>query len=77
MHTVPPTDGVTPFHTRCRGSCLLSPGARGESRTDLACVDAMPEEELEAAIASDPDWRDVPRDWYEAEPFFPRGPSGR
>lgn len=29
--------------------------ARGESRTDWAKVDAMTEEELEAAIASDPD----------------------
>ena len=29
--------------------------ARGESKTDWARIDAMTEEELEAAIASDPD----------------------
>jgi hypothetical protein len=34
--------------------------ARGESRTDWARVDAMTEEELEAAIASDPEWADIP-----------------
>jgi uncharacterized protein (DUF4415 family) len=46
--------------------------ARGDSRTDWARVDAMTEEELEAAIASDPDWADIPRDWYEhATPHYP------
>lgn len=46
--------------------------ARGESRSDWARVDAMTEEELEAAIASDPDWADIPRDWYErATPHYP------
>jgi uncharacterized protein (DUF4415 family) len=46
--------------------------ARGESRTDWARVDAMTEAELEAAIASDPDWADIPRDWYEhATPHYP------
>jgi len=39
--------------------------ARGQDRTDWARIDAMTEEELEAAIASDPDWRDVPRDWHK------------
>jgi hypothetical protein len=34
--------------------------ARGESKTDWARVDAMTEAELEAAIASDPDWADIP-----------------
>ena len=48
--------------------------ARGESRTDWARVDAMTEAELEAAIASDPDWADIPRDRYEhAEPRYPEG----
>lgn len=48
---------------------------RGESRTDWARVDAMTEEELEAAIASDPDWKDVPRDWWkDAVPVSP-GPK--
>jgi uncharacterized protein (DUF4415 family) len=46
--------------------------ARGESETDWARVDAMTEEELEAAIASDPDWADIPRDWYKhARPHYP------
>jgi uncharacterized protein (DUF4415 family) len=45
---------------------------RGEDRTDWARVDAMTEEELEAAIASDPDWADIPRDWYQhARPHYP------
>lgn len=46
---------------------------RGEDQTDWARVDAMTEEELEAAIASDPDWADIPRDWYkDAKPYFPK-----
>jgi uncharacterized protein (DUF4415 family) len=46
--------------------------ARGESKTDWARVDAMTEAELEAAIASDPDWADIARDWYElAKPHYP------
>jgi uncharacterized protein (DUF4415 family) len=38
---------------------------RGDDQTDWARVDAMTEAELEAAIASDPDWADIPRDWYK------------
>lgn len=49
--------------------------ARGESRTNWARVDAMTEEELEAAIASDPDWRDEPRDWYKDA--VPAGPGNK
>ena len=46
---------------------------RMESRTDWERVDRMTEEELEAAIAADPDWRDMPADWHEAaRPFYPR-----
>jgi uncharacterized protein (DUF4415 family) len=42
--------------------------ARGESRTDWARGDAM----TEAAIASDPDWADIPSDWYKhATPHYP------
>jgi uncharacterized protein (DUF4415 family) len=45
---------------------------RGEDQTDWARVDAMTEAELEAAIASDPDWADVPPAWYEhATPHYP------
>jgi uncharacterized protein (DUF4415 family) len=46
--------------------------ARGEDQTDWARLDAMTEEELEAASASDPDWADIPRDWYKhATPHNP------
>ena len=46
---------------------------RGESRTDWARIDAMTEAELEQAIASDPDWADVPENWYEqAEAVMPK-----
>lgn len=48
--------------------------AEGRSETDWARLDAMSEEELEAAIASDPDWADLPEDWVEhAVPHFPKG----
>ena len=46
---------------------------RGEDRTDWARVDAMTEMQLEMAIASDPAWADIPRDWYKhAKPYYPR-----
>ncbi|TCZ66213.1 hypothetical protein EXY23_03180 [Roseicella aquatilis] len=46
---------------------------RGEDRTDFARIDAMTEADLEQAIADDPDWRDVPRDWHRgAEAVMPR-----
>lgn len=45
---------------------------RAESRTDLARVRAKTEQELERDIASDPDFRDLPEDWYEnAEAVMP------
>jgi uncharacterized protein (DUF4415 family) len=37
--------------------------ARGEDKTDWAKVDAMTEEELEAAIAADPDSAVSPESW--------------
>jgi uncharacterized protein (DUF4415 family) len=38
-----------------------------KSRTDWAALDAMTEEELEASIASDPDWADMDDiDWSDA-----------
>jgi uncharacterized protein (DUF4415 family) len=47
---------------------------RGEDQTDWVRLDAMTEEELEAAIASDPDWADLPRDWHKrARPHYPAG----
>jgi uncharacterized protein (DUF4415 family) len=46
--------------------------ARGESRTDLARVQAKTEEELERDIASDADLKDVPEDWVQhAEAVMP------
>ncbi len=46
--------------------------ARGENRTDLARVKAKTEAELERDIASDPDFADVPKDWYlRAEAVMP------
>jgi uncharacterized protein (DUF4415 family) len=39
---------------------------RGESRSDFAAVRAKSEAELERDIAGDPDFRDVPANWYEA-----------
>lgn len=46
--------------------------ARGESQTNWARVEATTEEEIEADIASDPDWQDIPRDWYKhAKPGLP------
>lgn len=44
------------------------------SESDFARIDAMTEETLEAAIAADPDWRDLPGDWYRfAGTTFPEG----
>jgi len=46
---------------------------RGESRTDIARVEAMSDEDVERAIASDSDWEGVPDDWHErAEAVMPR-----
>jgi uncharacterized protein (DUF4415 family) len=46
---------------------------RGEDRTDFARIDAMTAADLEKAIADDPDWQGVPRDWYRgAEAVMPR-----
>jgi uncharacterized protein (DUF4415 family) len=39
--------------------------ALGESRTDLARVRAKTAKELDRDIASDPDFKDVPKDWYK------------
>ena len=52
---------------------LRAKRACGESQTDWARVIAKTEEELESDIASDPDWKDVPRDWYKnAQPVYPK-----
>lgn len=52
---------------------LRAKRALGESQTDWARVIAKTEEELESDIASDPDWKDVPRDWYKnAKAVYPK-----
>jgi uncharacterized protein (DUF4415 family) len=49
--------------------------ARGESRSDLAQAKAMTEKEIDAAIAEDPDERDMPEDWYlHAKLVIPKQP---
>jgi uncharacterized protein (DUF4415 family) len=46
---------------------------RGEDQTDFARIDAMSAADVDRAIADDPDWQDVPRDWYhDAEAVMPR-----
>ena len=46
--------------------------ARGESRTDFASLRAKTAAELERDIAGDPDFKDVPKNWYEtAEAVMP------
>jgi len=48
--------------------------ANGEDRSDLARARAKTEAELEQDIASDPDFHDVPENWYEAaEAIMPAG----
>ncbi|MCB1884877.1 MAG: hypothetical protein KDG89_12920 [Geminicoccaceae bacterium] len=44
---------------------LAATRARVGDENDRAKADAMSEAEPEASIAADPDWRDVPPDWYE------------
>ena len=39
--------------------------ARGEDQTDWERIRKMTEADIQAAIDSDPDWRDIPRDWYK------------
>ena len=38
--------------------------ARGEDLTDWNRLDRLTEADLEAAIATDPDWKDIPEDCY-------------
>jgi uncharacterized protein (DUF4415 family) len=45
--------------------------ARGESRTNWAEIEAMTEEEIEAAIASDPEEAGIEWDWDSAKLVIP------
>ena len=52
---------------------LLTMIDAGEDRTDFARIDAMTEVGLEQAIADDPDWQGIPKDWHHgAEAVMPR-----
>lgn len=46
--------------------------ANGESKTDWARVEAQTDEELEAALADDPDWVGWEVDWSKAVLVVPR-----
>lgn len=46
---------------------------RGESRTDIARVEAMSDEDVERSVANDSDWDGIPADWHkQAEAVMPR-----
>ncbi len=46
---------------------------RGESRTDTARIEAMSDQDVERAVAGDPDWESIPDDWHKrAEAVMPR-----
>lgn len=50
----------------------LRQGKAGKSRTDLARLRGLSEEALDSAIARDPDWNQVPKDWHlRAEAAMP------
>jgi hypothetical protein len=38
---------------------------RGGDHTDAARVEAMTDEDIQRDLTADPDWKDVPADWYE------------
>ena len=68
MSNVPTKEKIVRYTTEE----LLAKHARGESQSDWARVAAMTEEELEASIADDPDWKDIPSDWHkDAEMVVP------
>jgi uncharacterized protein (DUF4415 family) len=45
---------------------------RGESRTDLSKVDAIPDEALEQLVAEDEDERGMQADWTQAKLVLPQ-----
>ncbi len=49
--------------------------ARGEDRTDWERVRAKTEADIARDIADDPDWRDVPHDWYLTAELVMPGPK--
>ncbi len=58
---------------RYTSSELRELAQHGGSRTDLARVEAMSDQDVERAVAGDPDWDGVPDNWHErAEAVMPR-----
>jgi uncharacterized protein (DUF4415 family) len=49
--------------------------ARGESQTDHEYLRNLTEAELEASIANDPDWKDIPPNWHEGAEVVTPGPK--
>jgi uncharacterized protein (DUF4415 family) len=54
---------------------LRAKRARGESRTDHDYLRNLTEAELERSIAGDPDWKDIPSDWFEGAEVVMPGPK--
>lgn len=54
---------------------LRAKRARGESRTDHDYLRNLTEAELERSIADDPNWKDLPPDWFEGAEVVMPGPK--
>jgi uncharacterized protein (DUF4415 family) len=54
---------------------LRAKAARGESQTDDDYLRNLTEAELERSIADDPDWKDIPPDWFEGAEVVTPGPK--
>ncbi len=60
------------FTKRYTADELRAKRARGGSKTDHEYLRNLTEAELERSIADDPDWKDIPPDWFEgAEVVIP------
>lgn len=58
---------------RYTASELRKLSQQGESQTDISRIENMSEQDVEALIATDPDWNDIPQDWHErAEAVMPK-----
>jgi uncharacterized protein (DUF4415 family) len=63
------------FIRRFTADELRAKRARGESRTDHDYLRNLTEEELERSIADDPDWKDIPTNWFEGAEVVTPGPK--
>jgi uncharacterized protein (DUF4415 family) len=48
-----------------RAEELAALRAQGGDRTDAARLEAITDEEIQRDLGADPDWRDIPHDWYK------------